>query len=157
DNLVFSYRPDRLDPLAQALSACKNLTFREFVSTFFDRLGMRDSVPGPDVLGSPPTADGWPDAGALARYSAVLARLATPYVVTGRTARRSTYTATTLTPASGVISTVDDFAQFDLAMKNGLLLRPETLAQAWLPPTNRLGQLLPHGMGWFAQGYHGEL
>src|SRR5262249_23200532 len=76
---------------------------------------------------------------------------------TGRTARRSTYTATTLTPASGVISTVDDFAQFDLAMKNGLLLRPETLAQAWLPPTNRLGQLLPHGMGWFAQGYHGEL
>src|SRR5262249_18577909 len=91
DNLVFSYRPDRLDPLAQALSACKNLTFREFVSTFFDRLGMRDSVPGPDVLGSPPTADGWPDAGALARYSAVLARLATPYVVTGRTARRSTY------------------------------------------------------------------
>jgi CubicO group peptidase (beta-lactamase class C family) len=157
DNLVFTYRPDRLDSLAAALAACKNLSFREFISTFFDRLAMRDSVPGPDVLASPPTADGWPDGAALARYSSVLDRLATPYVTAGKTVRRSAYTATTLTPASGVISTVDDFAQFDLALKNGLLLRSDTIAQAWQAPVNRSSQRLPHGIGWFVQGYHGEL
>ena len=64
--------------------------------------------------------------------------------------------ATTLTPASGLISTVRDFAQFDLALKKGVLLRPETLAAARRPPLDANGRPLPHGLGWFVQAYRGE-
>ena len=60
-----------------------------------------------------------------------------------------------LTPASGMISTVRDLEQFDLAMKRGVLLRPEWRALAWTPPTDANGQPLPHAYGWFTQNYNG--
>ena len=44
------------------------------------------------------------------------------------------HSAATLTAASGVVSTVRDLAKFDLALKQGLLLTPETLARAWSTP-----------------------
>ena len=85
----------------------------------------------------------------------MLARLATPYAVSrpGQ-ASPSQYAATTLTPASGLISTSRDVARFDLALKKGFL-RPDTLAAAWQSPLNRSGQPLPHGVGWFVQSYNG--
>ena len=67
----------------------------------------------------------------------------------------SRYSVTTLTPASGLISTVRDLAKFELALKKGVLLRPETATLAWTPPVGRNGQL-PHGLGWFVQSYAGE-
>ena len=87
----------------------------------------------------------------------VLERLATPYAVDRRgAASPSQSSATTLTPSSGLISTVRDLAQFDLALKKGLLLRPETLATAWRAPLGANRQPLPHGLGWFVQTYKGE-
>ena len=59
-------------------------------------------------------------------------------------------------PAGGLISTVRDFAQFDLALKKGLLLRPDTLAAARRPAVGAGGRSLPHGLGWFVQNYRGE-
>jgi hypothetical protein len=61
-----------------------------------------------------------------------------------------------LTPSSGLISTVRDFAQFDLAIRSGLIVLPETLAEAWRPTIDATGRLLPHGLGWFVQTFNGD-
>ena len=55
-----------------------------------------------------------------------------------------------------MISTVRDLEQFDLALKKGVLLRPEWRVLAWTPPTDANGQPLPHAYGWFVQTYNGE-
>ena len=116
---------------------------------------MADSVPGSDGTSwLPASAD--PSGSVAQRYTSVLGRLATPYTVDAKgrpTASR--YSATTLGPSSGLISTVRDLAKFDLAIKKGFLL-PETLALAWSAPIGAGGQRLPHGMGWFVQSYNGE-
>jgi CubicO group peptidase (beta-lactamase class C family) len=157
DSLVFTYAPERLEPLASAVSACTGDSYRETLANLLDRLAMTDSVPGPDAIHVVPPAEGFPDLSAIERYTGVLGRLATPYAVSrGRSATPTQYAATTLTPASGLISTVRDFARFDLALKNGLLLRTDTLAAAWQAPVGRNGQPLPHGLGWFVQTYNGE-
>ena len=53
------------------------------------------------------------------------------------------------------MSTADDLAKFDLAIKRGVLLKAETLAAAWQAPAGAGGRTLPHGLGWFVQGYNG--
>jgi len=155
-NLVFSYRPDRLAPLTRVIRSCAVGSYRKTMSNLLDRLAMVDSVPGPDAARLQPPAEGVPTQETAARYAQVLAQLAQPYAVSpqGR-ATLTQYAATTLTPASGLISTVEDFAQFDLALKQGILLRIDTLAAAWRAPANSVGQRLPHGMGWFVQLYNG--
>jgi CubicO group peptidase (beta-lactamase class C family) len=156
NGLTFSYRPERLAPVAAAIASCTDSTFRWGMSALFDRMAMIDSVPGSDVIQLTAPAEGF-TASALQRYSDVLSRLATPYAVRARArATPSSYVASTLTPASGLISTVRDFEQFDLALKKGVLLRPEWRALAWTPPTDANGQPLPHAYGWFAQTYNGE-
>jgi CubicO group peptidase (beta-lactamase class C family) len=157
DGLIFSYRPERLEPLARAIRACTGDSFRETLANLLDRLAMIDSAPGPDIVHPELLTEGIPSPSAVERYRKVLERLATPYAVdqSGR-ATQSRYLATTLTPASGLISTVRDLVQFDIALKNGVLLRPETLAGARRPPLDANGRPLPHGLGWFVQTYRGE-
>jgi CubicO group peptidase (beta-lactamase class C family) len=154
--LVFAYRPERLEPLASAIKAC-GASFRRTLSVLLDRLAMVDSVPGLDAIHVVSPAEDIPGAPALERYTRTLARLATPYAVDAHGhSSPSQYTATTLTPVSGLISTVDNLVHFDLALKNGLLLKPDTLAAAWQPPVGAGNQRLPHGFGWFVQTYNGE-
>jgi CubicO group peptidase (beta-lactamase class C family) len=154
--LSFSYRPDRLATLADAVARCTDSSFRYGVAGLFDRLAMIDSIPGSEVVHLTPPEEGFTQE-TLSRYSSVLTRLATPYAVDFRgRATTSTYTLSTLTPASGIISTLRDLEQFDLALKKGVLLRPEWIALAWTPPLDARGQRLPHGMGWFVQTYNNE-
>ena len=155
--MIFTYRPERLEPLSRAIRACTDDSYRETLANLLTRLAMIDSVPGPDIVHPELLTEGIPSPLMVERYSGVLERLATPYVVdrSGRTSL-SQYSATTLTPANGLISTVRDFAQFDLALKKGVLLRPETLALARRAPPNANGRPLPHGLGWFVQSYKGE-
>lgn len=156
DNQIFAYRPERLDPLTAAIRACTGDSFRETLANLLDRLAMRDSVPGPDVITLAPPAEGIPGA-EVSRYATVLGRLATPYAVDQRgRAAAGQHGATRLTPGSGLISTVRDVAQFDLALRRGVLLRPDTLAAAWRAAAGRDGRPLPHGVGWFVQTYNGE-
>ena len=155
--LVFQYRPQRLDPLIPIVRACAVGSYRKTLGNLLERLAMIDSVPGPDVNQLVPPAEGIPTPEAAQLYAGVLARLATPYAVDeNRRASPSQYAATTLTPAGGLISTVRDFAQFMLALRQGILLQPETLATAWRPPLGADGLPLPHGLGWFVQSYNGE-
>jgi CubicO group peptidase (beta-lactamase class C family) len=157
DGLVFAYRPERLEPLARAIRACTDDSYRETLANLLNRLAMIDSAPGPDIIHQEQLTEGIPSPSAVVRYLRVLERLAAPYTVdqNGRTSL-SQYSETTLTPASGLISTVRDFAQFDLALKKGVLLRAETLAAARQPPRDSIGRPLPHGLGWFVQTFKGE-
>jgi CubicO group peptidase (beta-lactamase class C family) len=153
--LSFAYRPERLDALAAAVTACTTTSLRVTMGGLLEQLGMYDSVPGPNVLDvSPGDSFG---AGTLGRFRSILDRLAKPYAVDSRgRALLSQYVASTLTPASGLISTVRDLARFDLALRQGALLRAETLSLAWTAPVDANGQRLPHGLGWFVQTYNGE-
>jgi CubicO group peptidase (beta-lactamase class C family) len=154
---TFEHRPERLDPLRFVIRACSTESHRGSVMALFDRLAMRDSVPGPDAARLAPPAEGIPDPASAERYGRVLERLATPYRIDQqKRALPSRYAAATLTPGSGLISTARDLAQFDLAIKKGLLLLPETLGAAWTPAAGANGQPLPHGLGWFAGTYGGE-
>jgi len=157
NGLTFSYRPERLAPVAPAISSCTDSTYRwGMFYLLFKVLAMTDSVPGSDVVRLTAPAEGF-SASDLQRYSDVLRRLATPYAVDARgRATPSSYVASTLTPASGLISTVLDLEKFDLALKNGKVMFPATLARAWTPPTGANGQPLPHASGWFVQAYNGE-
>ena len=154
---VFSYQPDRLAPLTYAVRACRDGSFRKTVSSLLDQLAMIDSVPGLDAPTLRPPAEGIPTTTQAARYSLSLTRLAVPYAVdaSGR-ATASQYTTTSLTPSSGLISTTRDLAQFDLALKSGVLLQSGTLAAAWKAPIDAGGHAQPHGLGWFVQQYNGE-
>ncbi len=154
---TFSYALERLDPLKSAIRVCRGNSYRETIANLLLQLAMMSSVPGTDVVTLVPPAEGVPDEAAATRYNEVLARLATPYSVSspGQTTA-SAHAVTTLTPAGGLVSTVRDFAQFDLALRKGVLLRPETLELAWAQAPGAGGQPLPHGLGWFVQQYNGE-
>jgi CubicO group peptidase (beta-lactamase class C family) len=156
DALVFSYRLERLDLLTAPLAACFDEPFRQAMAGFLETraLMMIDSVPGPDAT-TPAAADGI-DQSDIDRYKRALDRLATGYVVNGSTPVATAYSAQTLTPRSGLITSVRDFAQFDLGLKMGKILRPESIAAAWTPPFGANGRRLPHGLGWFVQSYNGE-
>jgi len=158
DNPVFAYSLQRLAPLASVLGSCSGDSSRELFSRWLAINSMRDSVPGPDAVLMTPPYEGVTEED-IESYNAVLQRLAIPYAVDKqRRATPSQYTASTLTPASGLISTARDMAKFDLALRghDHVLLRPETLAAAWQAPLDRNGQPLPHGLGWFVQNYNGE-
>ena len=81
DGLVFAYRPERLEPLARAIRACTDDSFRETLANLLDRLAMIDSVPGPDIVHPELLTEGIPSPSAVERYRGVLERLATPYTV----------------------------------------------------------------------------
>jgi CubicO group peptidase (beta-lactamase class C family) len=150
-DLVFAYRPDRLDVLASVASTCTGTSFRLAVARTLERVAMNDSMPGPDAVTDPQLP------AEVARFRNIIERLAVPYAVDAQgRASPSRYPATTLTASGGLVSTVIDFAKFDLALRKGVLLNSDTVAAAWRPPVGANGRPLPHGMGWFVQTYSGE-
>jgi CubicO group peptidase (beta-lactamase class C family) len=146
----YSYRPDRLGILTTVVRSCTNDSFRETLANLLDQNGMADSVPGPDVIYVVPPAEGVLTS-EFERYSRTLDHIAIPYAIDSqKKPSRSTYSATTLTPTTGLISTVRDLAKFDVGLKNGIVMQKETLAAAWRASGG------PHGIGWFVQSYNGE-
>ena len=146
----YSYRPDRVAILSTVIRTCTNDSFRETLANLLDENGMADSVPGPDVIFLVPPAEGVLTS-EFERYTRILNRLPVPYAVDGqKKSTRSSYSATTLTPTSGLIATVHDVAKFDIGLKSGIVMQKETLAAAWKPSGG------PHGIGWFVQSYNGE-
>jgi CubicO group peptidase (beta-lactamase class C family) len=160
DGWIFTHAPERLDLLVAVLQRCTGTSFPESIAGVLDRLAMRDSVPGPDAFlfrPAVPPAQGFPRAADVERYARVMQRLAIPYAIDAqRRASQSEYPATTLTPSGGLVTTVRDLAQFDLALRKGVLLRPATILASWQPIVGRTGQPLPHGIGWFVQTFRGE-
>jgi CubicO group peptidase (beta-lactamase class C family) len=155
--LTFNYRPERLDPLSAVIKACEGDSHRETTANLLERLAMVNSVPGPDILTLAPPAEGVPTPNERDHYASVLDRLAAAYAVdSSKRVYATQFSASTLTASTGLISTVHDYAQFDLALRGGILVRPETLAEAWRPGVDGTGKLLPHGLGWFVQTYNAD-
>jgi CubicO group peptidase (beta-lactamase class C family) len=159
----FTYSPERYAMLTGLMEWCAPQPYRKSVAhRLLNRLVMRDSVPGSDLLDpavSLPEDLFEPEE--VARYRAVLQRLAVPYKVTGRTrAERSEVPLVAMTAAGGLVSTVRDLARLDAALDPELgdrsLLLPETIAAAWNPAADRAGQSMPTGLGWFVQFHRGE-
>jgi CubicO group peptidase (beta-lactamase class C family) len=156
-SLSFNYNPTRLTSLKFVVETCTGLTFRQAFRTTLERLGMMQSVPGPDAASTDLSNAELPTPETAQRYRDLLGRLTPPYAVSAQLVpTRSQYNVTTLGAGSGLISNALDFANFDLAVRNQVLFSKSTLAAAWRNPVNSDGQLLPHGMGWFVQTYNGE-
>ena len=155
----FELRPSRLEPMWPIVRACAMDSYRETFANLLVRLAMMDSVPGPNIINVKPPAEGVPDPKDVERYKAVLGRRALPYRVNDR-GRASggdfPSSAATLTPSSGLVTTVRDLAKFDIALREGIVVEAETLDEAWTRPVGSGGARLPHGIGWFVQNYHGE-
>lgn len=159
DNLTFAYRPDRLAPLWPILRTCTVDSYRESFANLLVQLRMMESVPGANIVSVVKGDEGVPEPDDVERYIGLLQRRATPYAVDEhRRTTQSSYSEASalLTPATGLVTTVRDLAWFDLALKQGLVVTPETLAAAWNAPVNSTGTSLPHGAGWFVQNYNGE-
>ncbi|HET7698242.1 MAG TPA: serine hydrolase domain-containing protein [Vicinamibacterales bacterium] len=156
----FAYSPERYSSLTALMEWCAPQPYRKSVShRVLNRLAMRDSVPGTDLIDpnlALPDDLFAPDE--LERYRTVLQRIAVPYKVTGRTrADRMELPVAPMTASGGLVSTVRDLARLDRALSpNGVLLLDETLAAAWTPAFDRSGQATPMGLGWFVQFHRGE-
>ena len=158
DDLTFALRPARLTPLWRIVRLCAVDSYRETFANLLHRLGMFESVPGPNVLTIGRGDEGVPHPNDMKRYASVLQRRATPYLVDSNArARPSSYpdSSSVLTPSTGLVTTVRDLAKFDLALKHEILLESGTLEDAWSAPSAN-GTPLPHGLGWFVQDYNGE-
>lgn len=145
----FQYAPERFGLLTRVLEGCTALPIRAAVAErVFHPAGMLDSVMGRDLAG---TADG----ATLARYQAVLGRLATSYRVdrSGRAIR--TDGPRTVDAATGAVSTVRDLAAFDAALDAGRLARVQSVSLAQHAVVAAEGQG-PTGLGWFVQDVGGE-
>jgi CubicO group peptidase (beta-lactamase class C family) len=150
---TFKYAPGRQEVLTSVLEECAHSKYVQLLGQeIFDLLAMINSVPGQALRA--PTADDAAmfEPARLVRYGDVLRRLAVPYRVINRRPIRNIDVASSRAGfADGVVSTVLDLAQFDLAYDNGLLA-PLTRIQA-LSQTNATGKT---GLGWFVQAYNGE-
>lgn len=155
----FLYSPQRYAQLTSVMEWCAPQPYRKSVShRIINRLAMVDSVPGTD-LRDPDLAlpEGLYDEAELARYRAVLERLAPGYRIDTRgRAERTDVPSTTMTSMGGLVSTVRDLAKLDGALDTRLLLLDETLGQAWHPAIGYRGTALPTGLGWFVQSYNGQ-
>jgi CubicO group peptidase (beta-lactamase class C family) len=155
----FIYSPERYETLTSLMEWCAPQSYRKSVAhRILNRLAMRDSVPGTDLLNpdfSLPTelfteedAD---------RYRTTLNRMAVPYRVTGRTkTERSEIPQIPMSATGGLVSTARDLAKLDSWLDRRDLLLDETLAAAWRPAADRNGAPSPMGLGWFVQTYRNE-
>ena len=145
---VFRYNGNRFGMLDAVILAASGRTFARL---------MMDSVVTP--LGLTSTAPNIANRNAFAASgldsAQFAARLASPYALErGRIVRTSypPYFGT----AAGLISSATDLAHFGLALNNGRLLEPASIARMFEPTVNSRGDTLPYALGWFSQHYRGE-
>jgi CubicO group peptidase (beta-lactamase class C family) len=156
---AYRYAPERYAQLGAVMEWCAPQPYRKSVAhRLLERLAMRDSAPGTDLRNQAVVPDGLFESAALERYSDVIGRLAIPYRVEGRSrATRSPMPAPEgISAASGLVTTVRDLAQFEIALDSKLLLLDDTRAAAWSPAAGHDGAPMPTGLGWYAQTYRGE-
>lgn len=154
----FLYSPDRYAQLTGVMEWCAPQPYRKSVAhRVFNRLAMRDSVPGTDFTADVVVPEELFDPADVERYRAVLARLASPYKVDSRgRAERTLMSPAGVNAATGVVSTVRDLAKFDNGLNDLVLLQEETLNAAWHSTLNRRGDASPMGLGWFVQYHRGR-
>lgn len=162
----FQYDPRRFSYLTSVVEspACLNKQFRQAMAAeVIDRMVLTRTVPGMDIdrpEGEPARA--LFDGASVGRYRAVLRELAVPYKIDIRgRASRSEYPSYGLDASTGMVSTVDDLAKFEIQLDSddGHPLSSFTLGEMWsnqvfdLPvasgTTNTVRVMMPTGLGWF--------
>jgi CubicO group peptidase (beta-lactamase class C family) len=151
----YSYNADRFSVLTPIIEFYTEEPYRlTLARDVLEASGMFDSVPGYDL--DRPTAFMQEifDPADLARYQAVLRRIAVPYRVDrGRPARSSISPREPAIDAStGLVTTALDLARFDRALDEELLIGPGLLGYM----RNGAQPGTPRGLGWFVQAYNGE-
>ena len=148
----YRYDGDRFATLTTIVNLCMRMPFRQAMRTeILDRLAMIDSVPGQDLEAPSAQLAASLDEPTLARYLAVIARLAKPYTVNVGGSVLADYPPRGINAAAGLISTVRDLAKYDAAIDSAILLNPDAQAVAWTPFALANGQRSPYGLGWFTQ------
>jgi len=155
----FAYDGNRYDYLTAVI---EKKTGRPFVNvvveTFFDPLGMSDSVPYPNVVVD---ADKWISSlgkDRLDRYRKSLTKFAQPYGYygAGEIVHSSYPPEDAIGAAAGLLSTVRDMARYDIAIDRHVFLKQVTQERAWTPFVSNGGARLPYGLGWFVTDWHGR-
>ena len=155
----FHYDPERYSQLTPVVESCLPQPYRKSVAVnVLERLAMRDSVPGLDLA----------DRTALTEplFARRDSRALSPGPgancdsVQGRQARAGSPGPSCpvegINAAGGLVTTVRDFARYDAALDEAVLLSEETLGVAWSNATSAEQTTLPTGLGWFVQSYKGE-
>jgi CubicO group peptidase (beta-lactamase class C family) len=153
----FHYDPERYSQLTPVIEACIPQPYRKSVAVnVLERLAMKDSVPGRDLIDPNALTEPLFAIEVLERYRRVLERIAIPYKVDKRgRATRNELATEGINAATGLVTTVRDFARFDRALDEEVLLEKDTLGVAWSAATNSRQTALPTGLGWFVQSYRG--
>ena len=153
---AYRYDPARFALLTGVIERCTQEPYRKTVADdILERFAMIDAIPGRDVLELPPEARQMFDAPRMAKYTALMPRLAVPYKVDKRgRASRSDVALGGLDAAHGVIASVRDLAEYDEGIDRHVLVNANTLAIAW----NNVSAPgpSPMGLGWFVQPYERE-
>jgi CubicO group peptidase (beta-lactamase class C family) len=146
---TYRYDGDRFSALTRAVEACTGDSYRVALARrILDRIGMADSVPGQDLE---TMGDAAFDPATLARYRAVLARIAKPYVAGDAGPTLSEYPPKGVNASAGLVSTVRDLARYDAALDAHVLLSSSTQQIAWTPFRLASGRDSPYALGWFVQ------
>ena len=154
----FQYDGNRYDYLTAVIEKKTGKRFGEVVvETFFDPLGMSSSVPYHHIVVD---EDKWTASLGkehLNRYKKSLETLAQPYTYYGNgEIIHDTYPSPDfIGAAAGLLSTVRDMAQYDIAIDRHAFTKKETQEQAWTPFVSNSGKRLPYGLGWFVMHHHG--
>jgi CubicO group peptidase (beta-lactamase class C family) len=162
----FRYDPalfSQLTPVVESRQ-CLDKPFRQAMAAeVLDRIpgGMRRTVPGMDLNRAEGAAGRELfDEATVRRYQAVLTDLAVPYRIDSKgRASRSVYPSYGLDAASGMVSTVEDLANFErqLDRRDGVPFSSSTLEKMWsnqsfdLPTASggTIRVVMPTGLGWF--------
>ena len=154
---AFKYDAERFAQLTPVVEECARQPFRKTVALqMIDRLGMATAVPGRDVTRPGAVPGEMLDAAHLEHYGRVLSNLAVPYRVDKRAhATRTELSSEGINAQTGLVASVRDLANFDLALDDGVLLRSDSLQAAWSAAAAQPGAVAPTGLGWFVQNYRG--
>jgi CubicO group peptidase (beta-lactamase class C family) len=155
----FTYSLERYVQLTTVMEHCGEArSYRKSVAMLLESAAMQDSVPGTDLWHSDSVLrDGEFASDDVDRYRRVLDRMAVPYKIdTRQRAERTELPPMTMTAAGGLVSTVRDLARLDAALDSTVVLRQETLDQAWNPVITPAGFVSPMGLGWFVQSHRGQ-
>jgi CubicO group peptidase (beta-lactamase class C family) len=159
----FQYDGNRYDYLTAVIEKKTGKRFGELVvETFFDPLGMSNSVPYHHIVvdADKVDADKWIASlgkERLDRYRKSLETFAQPYTYYGAGEMiHDTYPYPDfIGAAAGLLSTAADMAKYDSAIDRHVFLKKETQDKAWTPFVSTTGKRLPYGLGWFVMDHHG--
>ena len=154
----FQYDGNNFEHLDKVIEKKTGKQFTQVaVETFFDPLGMTNSVPYHNVVVD---ADKWMASlgkERLDRYKKNLEAFAQPYFYYGAgEVIHDSYPGRHYNgSAASLLSTVLDMAKYDVAIDRHRFIKKETQEKAWTPFISNAGKRLPYGLGWFVMNHHG--